>query len=457
MIVNNPEAILEAALVNGGDFAELFVEDRSRSVVRFENGQAERISRGSDVGASVRTVTGDHANYAYTNEITEDGLTRAAQQAAAGISGPKIERNYAFQPIFHDNPVRVAPTDVTATQMVALARELDALVRAYDPRIVQVTINCACGLRRVQIINSRGVHAGEIRPRVMLAVQVVARDGATIQTGYHSAGSVGGFEYFETESPQEIALKAARQACLMLEADPAPTGRMPVVLSSEAGGTMVHEAVGHGLEADHIEKGLSKFAGCLGREIASPLVSVADDPTLPNRYGSYAIDDEGTSARRNVLIENGVLVAFINDAISAAKLGVPPSGNGRRESFECRPIPRMSNTFILSGPHDPAEILASTESGLFVRKMGGGQVNPLNGDYVFEVAEGYIIRNGKAETPVRGAVLLGNGPESMQRIDMLGSDLGFGIGTCGKQGQGAPVADAQPTLRIESLTIGGTA
>jgi TldD protein len=232
---------------------------------------------------------------------------------------------------------------------------------------------------------------------------------------------------------------------------------MPVVISCEAGGTMVHEAVGHGLEADHIEKGLSKFCGCLGREIASPLVSVADDPSLPGRYGSYAIDDEGTPTRCNMLIEKGVLTGFLNDSVSAAKLGVPPSGNGRRESFECRPIPRMSNTFILPGPHDPAEILASTDSGLFVRKMGGGQVNPLNGDYVFEVAEGYIIRNGKIETPVRGAVLLGNGPESMQRIDMLGTDLGFGIGTCGKQGQGAPVADAQPTLRIESLTIGGTA
>jgi TldD protein len=457
MTLNNPEAILEAALANGGDFAELFIEDRSRSVIRFENGQAERVSRGTDVGAAVRTVTGDHAVNAYTNDIGDEGLLRAAQQAAAGSSGPRIARNYAFTPVVHDTPVRIAPNDVSTTRMVALARELDKIARAHDPRIAQVTISCACGIRRVLVINSRGVHASELRPRVMIAVQAVARDGAQIQTGYHAVGAAAGFEFFDVESPEEIALKAARQACLMLEADPAPTGKMPVVISCEAGGTMVHEAVGHGLEADHIEKGLSKFCGCLGREIASPLVSVADDPSLPGRYGSYAIDDEGTPTRCNMLIEKGVLTGFLNDSVSAAKLGVPPSGNGRRESFECRPIPRMSNTFILPGPHDPAEILASTDSGLFVRKMGGGQVNPLNGDYVFEVAEGYIIRNGKIETPVRGAVLLGNGPESMQRIDMLGTDLGFGIGTCGKQGQGAPVADAQPTLRIESLTIGGTA
>jgi TldD protein len=242
----------------------------------------------------------------------------------------------------------------------------------------------------------------------------------------------------------------------MLEADKAPTGVMPVVISSEAGGTMIHEAVGHGLEADLVQKGLSKFAGRLGQRVGSPMVTVVDDATIPHKRGSFAIDDEGTPASRTMLIEDGILRGFLHDLMSSKKDGSTPTGNGRRESFRHRPIPRMTNTMIVPGTSDPHDIIAGTKRGLFVRKMGGGQVNTVNGDFMFEVSEGYLIRDGKVGPAVRGAALVGNGPDVILKIDMVGTDHGFAIGTCGKDGQGVPVSDAQPTLRIRELTVGGT-
>jgi len=290
----------------------------------------------------------------------------------------------------------------------------------------------------------------------MFIVQVIASEKGTIQTGYEPIGGSLGFELFDECDPEAVAVTAASQACLMLEAQPAPTGRMPVVISSEAGGTMIHEAVGHGLEADHIDKAMSKYCGKLNEMIATPDITVVDDATLPTRRGSFSVDDEGTPAQRTVLIDQGRLVRYMNDIKTARKMGHAPTGNGRRQSYQHKPVPRMTNTLIVPGKTDPADIVASTDKGLFVRKMGGGQVNTLNGDFVFEVSEGYLIENGKIGAPVRGATLIGNGPEVLMNIEMVGCDLGFGIGTCGKDGQGAPVSDAQPTLRIRELTIGGT-
>jgi len=266
-----------------------------------------------------------------------------------------------------------------------------------------------------------------------------------------------GFELFEQQPPGVVALEAAQRACLMLEADPAPTGRMPVVLSSTAGGTMIHEAVGHGLEADAIEKGVSKFCGRLGEMIASPAVTVVDDGTLSGKRGSSLVDDEGTPAQRTVLVDRGRLIRYMNDLLYADKLGHAPSGNGRRSSYQHRPIPRMTNTLIASGVDDPDDILSATDRGLFVKRMGGGQVNTLNGDFLFDVTEGYLIEGGKVGRPVRGASLVGNGPEVLQMIERVGTDLGFTLGTCGKDGQGVPVTSAQPTVYIRELTVGGTA
>ncbi|MDA8099023.1 MAG: TldD/PmbA family protein, partial [Nitrospiraceae bacterium] len=273
--------------------------------------------------------------------------------------------------------------------------------------------------------------------------------------GYQSVGGLTGLELFESEPLEAAAAEAAQRAVMMLGARKAPAGRMPVVLSSEAGGTMIHEAVGHGLEADLAQSGLSVYSGKLGLQIASPLVTVLDDSTLARRRGSFRFDDEGTDAQKTVLVDRGVLKTYLYDRLTARKDGVRSTGNGRRESYRHRPIPRMTNTMIAPGGAKPADILKETPKGLFVRKMGGGQVNTVNGEFVFEVSEGYLIENGALGEPVRGATLIGNGPSVLMSIDRVGSDLGFSIGTCGKDGQGAPVADAQPTLRIPEITVGG--
>jgi TldD protein len=286
-------------------------------------------------------------------------------------------------------------------------------------------------------------------------VQVVVSDGGTVQTGYEPVGGLAGMELFDAEPLEMAAEKAARRALMMLTARKAPAGRMPVVLSSDAGGTMIHEAVGHGLEADLAQSGLSVYSGKVGQQIASPLITVLDDATLPGKRGSFRVDDEGTQAQRTVLVERGILKTYLYDRLTAMKDGTRSTGNGRRESYRHRPIPRMTNTMIAPGATRPADILKATPKGLFVRKMGGGQVNTVNGDFVFEVSEGYRIENGRIGDPVRGATLVGNGPGILMSIDLVGSDLGFSIGTCGKDGQGSPVSDAQPTLRIPEITVGG--
>lgn len=308
-----------------------------------------------------------------------------------------------------------------------------------------------------QIANSLGEFIENARTGTLLVTQVVAADDGQIQTGYEPLGRFQGFEIFRERSPEEIALAAARRATMMLAARKAPGGLMPVVLSSEAGGTMVHEAIGHGLEADLAQSGMSVYTGKVGTQVASPLVTVIDDATIPNARGSFSFDDEGTPAQQTVLVENGILKGYLYDRLSAMKDGCASTGNGRRESYHAKPIVRMTNTMIAPGTTPPNEIVSGVERGLFVRKMGGGQVNTVNGDFVFEVSEGYLIENGTVGEPVRGATLTGNGPEVLQKIVQVGSDLGFGIGTCGKDGQGVPVSDAQPTLLISEITVGGAA
>jgi TldD protein len=288
-----------------------------------------------------------------------------------------------------------------------------------------------------------------------MSVNAVAAEGPVIQTGYDSAGGTRGLELFDGEKPADLGRQAARRALLMLKARRAPAGRMAVVLSGEAGGTMVHEACGHGLEADLAQKNLSVYSGKKGTQVASELVTVVDDGTLPGRFGSFRFDDEGNPAQKTVLIDKGILSGYMYDHITAARDGVEPTGNGRRQSFQHRPIPRMSTTYLAPGETPPEEIIRETKSGLLVRHMGGGQVNTTNGDFVFDVPEGYLIENGEATVPVRGATLTGNGPDVLKQIDMVGSDFGFSLGICGKDGQGVPVSDAQPTIRIPSLVVGG--
>jgi len=455
-LIRDAEAVLMRALAHGGAFAEIYFEETSATSIRFEDGKIERINSGTDIGAGIRVLTGDRTCYAHTNDVSLEGLLAAADTVAGAVSEPRASYSFDYRPDRFEMPVAKPAQAVSTREKARLLAEAGRAARKHDSRMVQVAATYTDSTRHAIIANSEGRHVELVRPQIMLMIHAVAARDGVIQTGYHAVGGTSGFELFDNAPPESVALKAARQACLMLDASPAPAGRMPVVIAGEAGGTMIHEAVGHGLEADHIEKNMSKYCGRLGDMIAVPEVTVMDDGTLPGLRGSCPVDSEGTPAQRTILIENGRLVRFLNDLRTARKLGMTPTGNGRRESFQDKPIPRMTNTFIAPGKANPADLLASTPQGLYVRKMGGGQVNPLNGDFVFEVSEGYLIRNGQLAEPVRGASLIGNGPDVLLNIDAVCDDLGFVVGTCGKDGQGAPVTSGQPTIRIRELTVGGT-
>jgi TldD protein len=322
--------------------------------------------------------------------------------------------------------------------------------------IQQVSVSYKDTTRKIMIANSTGELIEDEKVDSVFLVVIVASDGKVIQTGYEPIGGFSGFEFFDANPPEKVVKAACNRAIMMLSARPAPAGTMPVVLSSEAGGTMVHEAVGHGLEADLAINGFSVYKEHLGKQVASSLITVIDDATIPGKRGSFSFDDEGIPAQRTVLIDKGILKTYMYNRITAEKANTKSTGNGRRQSYKYRPVVRMTNTIIEPGVDDPSSIIKDTPSGLFVRKMGGGQVNTITGNFVFEVQEGYLIKNGQVSDPVRGATLTGSGPEVLKKIDRVGSDLGYAIGTCGKDSQGVPVGDAQPTLRIPELVVGGT-
>jgi len=354
-----------------------------------------------------------------------------------------------------DFPIKFSPEDVSVERKISLVRNAEAVARSFDKKIKQVTVIYRDFLQRVQIATSDGSISEDDRVYTTFIIQVVAAQEDIIQTAYESFGGLSGFELFENNDLEALSLKAAQRAVMMLTAGKAPGGRMPAVISSHAGGTMIHEAIGHGLEADLSQQGLSVFSNKLGARVASDLVTVIDDSTLPGKRGSFRFDDEGTPSQRTVLVEKGILKNYMYDKLSAMKDKACLTGNGRRESYRHRPIPRMTNTFITEGTTPAEQILCATEKGLLVEKMGGGQVNTVTGDFVFDVQEGYLIENGRKGEPVRGATLTGNGPQILQIIDMVGDDLGFSIGTCGKDAQGVPVTDAMPTLRIPEIIVGG--
>lgn len=449
--------ILQAALKNGGDFAEIFLEERSSVSIVCEERKIERVISGADRGAGLRVVVGDMTAYASTNDLSVNGLRELAERVSKGIRAPVGK--YSFPEVaeaaFEPKNIRY-PSSVPASEKVAKVLEANGVAWDTGKEIVQVLVRYGDSCQRVIIANSNGLLVTDERDHIIFLVHTVAKRGDVIQTGYEPVGGTMGFELFDEANPAKIAQTSAEQALRMLGAEPAPTGIMPVVISNEAGGTMIHEAVGHGLEADLVQKGISVFAGKVGQQIASESVSVHDDATIPFKRGTFRFDDEGTPSERTVLVENGVLKTYMYDLISAGKDGRSSTGNGRRESYRQRPIPRMTNTLIVPGQAKPEDVISATEKGLFVRRMGGGQVNTVNGDFMFEVSEGYLIRGGEVKQPVRGASLIGNSLKVLGGIDMVANDLGFGLGTCGKDGQGTPVADAQPTLRLEGITVGGT-
>jgi TldD protein len=421
-----------------------------------DDDKIEKVLGGVDRGAGLRLLHDLRTAYAYGNDLEQAGLMPLARNLSALSTGAAASpRTLARLQAGWQGQVVKPPRDVATAAKVELVRAANAAARAVDPRVRQVRVMYMDRVQDVRIVNSLGQEAWDQRVQSLLAVHCVAVDGAVVQTGYETMGGTQGFELFAGQDSTEVARTAARRAVMMLSARPAPGGSMPVVLAASAGGTMVHEAVGHGLEADLVLEGMSVYAGKIGELVASPLVTVIDDATIPGRRGSSGFDDEGTPSRKNLLIDKGVLKGYMQDRLSALKLDAEPTGNGRRESYRFRPIPRMTNTLIASGDDDPQAIIADTESGLLVSKMGGGQVNTTNGDFVFEVAEGYLIKNGRVDEPVRGATLTGNGPQALMDIDRVASDLGYSLGTCGKDGQGSPVADAQPTLRITKMVVGG--
>jgi len=453
-------AVLRRVLSSGGEYADLFLERSSPLTIQCEDDRIEKVIAGRECGAGLRLISGQRTAYAYTNELTTASLLGLADAMSRSVSGR--ERTGERSVVLHGTYsagigsfVKQPPEKVATDRKADMVKRANNVARNFDPRVRQVLVSYRENCQEVLIASSSGDVIEDSRSYLTAMVQVVASDGATVQTGYEPVGGLIGMELFDSEPLEQAAEKAARRALMMLAARKAPAGRMPVVLSSDAGGTMIHEAIGHGLEADLAQSGLSVYSGKVGQQIASPLITVIDDSTLPGRRGSFRVDDEGTTAQRTVLVDQGILKTYLYDRLTAMKDGARSTGNGRRESYRHRPIPRMTNTMIAPGATKPDDILKATPKGLFVRKMGGGQVNTVNGDFVFEVSEGYLIENGRIGDPVRGATLVGNGPAVLMSIDLVGSDLGFSIGTCGKDGQGSPVSDAQPTLRIPEITVGG--
>jgi TldD protein len=451
---------LQTALRHGGDFAEVFAEDRRSASARLDDAKVEEFVSGRERGAGIRVVRGDTTGFAHTADLTDAGLQAAAEAAAAAARGSDgathvaaLERREVSRP----HEVRVLPESVAKARKAEVLERADHAARSVSDSIRQVSATYADSRRRVLIANSDGLLVEDDRVRTRFGVNCVAVGDTGMQTGTEAPGRTLGFDLFDEIDPQEVARTAAERALTMLRARPAPRGRLPAVLKRGAGGVLFHEACGHGLEADLVDKDASVFRGRVGDLVASPLVTLVDDGTYAREWGTYAIDDEGVPAQRNVLIENGVLTDYMWDLVRARKHGRASSGNGRRETYQHLPMVRMTNTFLLAGDDDPDDIVRDTEHGLYCVALGGGQVDTATGDFVFGITEAYMIEHGEITEPVRAAQLIGNGPETLRLVDAVGSDFDTWAGTCGKDGQGVPVSSGQPTLRVAELTVGGTA
>ncbi len=455
------ERVLGTALRTGGDFAEVFAEDRQAGSATLDDGKVEELSSSRDRGAGIRVVTGETTGFAHTADLTEAGLLAAAEAAAAAARSGKegvTTVDLTRRDVAHPSTVIKAPFDIGKGTKVELLATADEAARQSGEAISQVMARYADSRRRIQIANSDGLLTGDDQTRTLFSVSCVATGDAGMQTGRESIGHTIGFELFDRYDVAELARRAAGRALTKLNARPAPSGTVPVVIGKGGGGVLFHEACGHGLEADLVGKSASAFRGKVGELVASPLITLVDDGTITDEWGCFAVDDEGRPAQRNTLIEDGILTDYMWDFLRARKEGRESSGNGRRQSYRHLPMVRMTNTFILNGEDDPDDIVASTESGVYVAQLGGGQVNTATGDFVFGMTEAYLIENGEITEPLREGNLIGNGPETLTRIDALGNDFEFGPpGTCGKDGQGVPVGDGVPTLRVSALTVGGTA
>lgn len=451
------EDVITAALSTGGDFAEIFVEDRFNTGLLLVGGKIESGISGRDYGVGIRIFYGLNSIYAYTNDSTRENLIKVAKEAAAAIKGSNIHQVLDFTKggINNIHPIKLLPSNIEKSQKVELMKRAYNAAKNYDEVISQVTVRYLDNEQNVLIANSEGLYTEDKRTRTRTAISAVASANGEMQSGFYGPGAHMGFEFYDKINIEDYAREAARIAKTMVFADLCPSGKMPVVIDNEFGGVIFHEACGHGLEATSVAKGTSVFAGKLGEKVASDVVTAIDDGTIPNAWGSQNIDDEGTKSKKNVLIENGILKGYMIDKLNGRKMGMESTGSGRRQSYQYAPTSRMTNTYIANGSSTKEEIIANTEYGLFAKYMGGGSVNPATGDFNFAVSEGYIIRNGKIAEPVRGATLIGTGLEVLKQIDMVGNNLDFGQGMCGSASGSIPTDVGQPTIRVKSITVGG--
>jgi TldD protein len=450
-------------LMRGGvDYADLYFQVTRQESWSLEDGIVREGSFSVDQGVGVRANSGEKTGFAYSDELVLPALESAAGAARAIARQGQEKSVQAWQ---RSDAVALYPmsdptTSIDDEQKTRLLLELDAATRELDSRIEQVMISLASSQELILVAASDGTMAADVRPLIRLNVSVILEQDGQREHGYSGGGARADLSYFlDGDFPLDFAREAVRQATVQLEAQPAPAGTMPVVLGNGWPGILLHEAVGHGLEGDFNRKGLSAFSGKIGQRVASEQCTIVDDGTIANRRGSLSVDDEGIPAQNTVLIENGILRGYMQDKLNARLMGVETTGNGRRESFAHVPMPRMTNTYMLAGSHDPDEIIASVDKGLYAPNFGGGQVDITSGKFVFSASEAYLIENGKVTTPVKGAMLIGDGPEALHKISMIGNDLKLdtGVGTCGKEGQSVPVGVGQPTLKIDELTVGGTA
>jgi TldD protein len=449
------ERALARALANGGRFAEVFAERRRGQTLAIDESRIESVQSGAEEGAGVRVVDGNTTYFAHVDGLEPAEIERAADEAAAALRaerrGPRPLQAREVTPL----PIEHRPEEVPAQRKAEMLRELDERARAKGAEIAQFMASYAEARRQVTVANSDGLFSTDDRTRTRIGAQAVARREATVETGAETLGAHRGFELLE-DDPGQIAEQAAAKALTLLDAVPAPSGSMPVVVGGGFGGVLFHEMTGHGLEADHIQKGASVYVGKLGEQVAEPLLNAYDDGRLPGEWGSDAIDDEGQPTQMTEVIEDGRLTSYLYDHLTAERDGVASTGNGRRESFRHLPIPRMTNTYIAPGEATPEGMIAEVERGFYAVSFGGGQVDPATGDFVFGVSEGYLIEGGKVTSPCRGATLIGNCLEALAAIDAVGDDFFMKTGICGKGGQKVPVGTGQGHVRVRAMTVGGT-
>jgi len=456
------ESYIAEALSAGGDYADLYFEYVATSSISMDESIIKSAIQGVSTGVGVRVIAGERTGYAYSDDLSSEKVRKAARIAARIASGPsKIEKTPIREGAAHNlYPVVTAPIETSLDERVDLVKRADKAARAYDSRVFQVTASYLDSLRHVLVATSDGTVSFDRQPMARLNVSVLAREnGGPPQRGYSGGGGRISLDFFHTEkTPEHFASEAARQAMVQIGATPAPAGEMTVVLGPGWPGILLHEAVGHGLEADFNRKGVSAFSGRIGQKVASELCTVVDDGTIQNRRGSLNVDDEGVPTQRNVLIEKGVLRGYLSDKLSSRLLHNATTGNGRRQSYQHIPMPRMTNTYMMAGDDDPEEIVRSVSKGLYCTTFGGGQVDITSGNFVFSATESYLIENGRLTRPVRGATLIGNGPETLKYVSAVGHDLRLdeGVGICGKEGQSVPVGVGMPTVKIDKMTVGGT-